>query len=137
MEIWVKILFCIQDPISNFGVLLDQVSKRAKGGLGIGPGNSLADKVDTCIQYSSTRPLHNHKKDIEIWFIVLWDLSNNYKGRNLNIVCVMCLFSLNGLGVVFLSFNNSFFFILNLLYAPEFHLFGKNTPSYIPFEIIS
>lgn len=35
----------VKDPISNFGVLLDQVSKRAKGGLGIGPGNSLADKV--------------------------------------------------------------------------------------------
>jgi very long chain acyl-CoA dehydrogenase len=35
----------VKDPISNFGVLLDQVSKRAKGGLGISPANSLAEKV--------------------------------------------------------------------------------------------
>merc|ERR1719295_464262 len=35
----------VKDPISNFGVVLGEVSKRAKGGLGIGPGNSLADKV--------------------------------------------------------------------------------------------
>merc|ERR1719435_639220 len=35
----------VKDPISNFGVVLGEVSKRAKGGLGLGPGNSLADKV--------------------------------------------------------------------------------------------
>merc|ERR1711988_789421 len=35
----------VQDPISNFGVVLGEVSKRAKGGLGLGPGNSLAHKV--------------------------------------------------------------------------------------------
>merc|ERR1719239_1031338 len=35
----------VKDPISNFGVVLGEVSKRAKGGLGFGPGNTLADKV--------------------------------------------------------------------------------------------
>merc|ERR1711923_578820 len=35
----------VKHPISNFGVVLGEVSKRGKGGLGIGPGNSLADKV--------------------------------------------------------------------------------------------
>lgn len=35
----------VKDPISNFGVVLGEVSKRAKGGLGLGSGNSLADKV--------------------------------------------------------------------------------------------
>merc|ERR1719394_2116681 len=35
----------VKDPISNFGVVLGEVSKRAKGGLGLGSGNTLADKV--------------------------------------------------------------------------------------------
>merc|ERR1719166_198227 len=35
----------VKDPISNFGVVLGEVSKRAKGGLGFGPANVLADKV--------------------------------------------------------------------------------------------
>merc|ERR1719461_1168000 len=35
----------VKDPISNFGVVLGEVSKRAKGGIGIGSGNLLADKV--------------------------------------------------------------------------------------------
>jgi len=35
----------VKNPISNFGVVLGEVSKRAKGGIGIGPGNLLADKV--------------------------------------------------------------------------------------------
>ncbi len=34
-----------QDPISNFGVVLGAVSKRAMGGLGLGSGNTLADQV--------------------------------------------------------------------------------------------
>jgi len=35
----------VKSPISNFGVVLGEVSKRAKGGIGIGSGNLLADKV--------------------------------------------------------------------------------------------
>ncbi len=35
----------VQDPISNFGVVLGAVSKRAMGGLGLGSGNTLADQV--------------------------------------------------------------------------------------------
>jgi len=35
----------VQDPISNFGVVLGEVSKRAQAGLGIGSGNMLADSV--------------------------------------------------------------------------------------------
>jgi len=35
----------VKDPISNFGVVLGEVSKRAKAGVGLGSGNSLADKV--------------------------------------------------------------------------------------------
>merc|ERR1712142_1351275 len=35
----------VADPISNFGVVLGEVSKRAKGGLGLGSGQTLADKV--------------------------------------------------------------------------------------------
>jgi hypothetical protein len=35
----------MQDPISNFGVVLGEVSKRAMGGLGLGSGSSLGDKV--------------------------------------------------------------------------------------------
>jgi len=35
----------VKDPISNFGVVIGEVSKRAKGGLGFGSGQSIADKV--------------------------------------------------------------------------------------------
>merc|ERR1719365_329016 len=35
----------VKAPISNFGVVLGEVSKRAKGGLGLGSGQTLADKV--------------------------------------------------------------------------------------------
>lgn len=35
----------VKDPISNFGVVLGEVSKRAMGGLGLGSSNSLGDKV--------------------------------------------------------------------------------------------
>merc|ERR1719290_666727 len=35
----------VMDPISNFGVVLGEVSKRGKGVLGIGSGNMLADSV--------------------------------------------------------------------------------------------
>merc|ERR1719511_650601 len=35
----------VKNPISNFGVVLGEVAKRGKGGIGIGPGNLLADKV--------------------------------------------------------------------------------------------
>merc|ERR1719266_1962796 len=35
----------VKDPISNFGVVLGEVSKRGKGALGIGAGNALADDV--------------------------------------------------------------------------------------------
>eukprot|EP00092_Neocalanus_flemingeri_P031376 GFUD01034079.1.p1 GENE.GFUD01034079.1~~GFUD01034079.1.p1 ORF type:complete len:647 (-),score=148.34 GFUD01034079.1:125-2065(-) len=35
----------ISNPISNFGVVLGEVAKRGKGAIGIGTGNTLADKV--------------------------------------------------------------------------------------------
>jgi len=35
----------ISHPISNFGVVLEEVAKRGKGVIGIGSGNSLSDKV--------------------------------------------------------------------------------------------
>merc|ERR1719273_286377 len=35
----------VQDPISNFGVVLGEVAKRGKGALGIGAGNMLSDSV--------------------------------------------------------------------------------------------
>merc|ERR550519_106110 len=35
----------IQNPVSNFGVVLGEVAKRGKGMAGLGSGNSLADKV--------------------------------------------------------------------------------------------
>ena len=38
-------ILVLQDPISNFGVVLGAVSKRAMGGLGLSSGNNLADKV--------------------------------------------------------------------------------------------
>ena len=40
----------VKNPISNFGVVLGEVSKRAKGGIGIGSGNLLADKVTNCFK---------------------------------------------------------------------------------------
>ena len=41
-------ILVLQDPISNFGVVLGAVSKRAMGGLGLSSGNNLADKVIPC-----------------------------------------------------------------------------------------
>jgi len=35
----------IKDPVSNFGLLMGEASKRAKGGLGIGGANQLTDQV--------------------------------------------------------------------------------------------
>merc|ERR1719192_415388 len=35
----------IKSPIGNFGIVMGEVSKRAKGGLGFGPANVLAEKV--------------------------------------------------------------------------------------------
>jgi len=35
----------VQNPISNFGVVLGEVSKRSKSSLGLGAGNTLADQV--------------------------------------------------------------------------------------------
>jgi len=35
----------ISHPISNFGVVLEEVAKRGKGAIGIGSGNTLGDKV--------------------------------------------------------------------------------------------
>merc|ERR1712062_183675 len=35
----------VKDPISNFGVVLGEVSKRSKSSLGLGAGNMLADQV--------------------------------------------------------------------------------------------
>merc|ERR1711894_402492 len=35
----------VQNPISNFGVVMGEVSKRSKSSLGLGAGNTLADQV--------------------------------------------------------------------------------------------
>merc|ERR1712012_531280 len=35
----------VKDPISNFGVVMGEVAKRSKSSLGLGSGNTLADKV--------------------------------------------------------------------------------------------
>merc|ERR1719266_2695921 len=35
----------VKDPISNFGVVIGEVAKRSKSSLGLGAGNTLADKV--------------------------------------------------------------------------------------------
>ena len=35
----------VKNPISNFGVVLGEVSKRSKSSLGLGAGNTLADQV--------------------------------------------------------------------------------------------
>lgn len=35
----------VKHPISNFGVVLGEVSKRSKSSLGLGAGNMLADQV--------------------------------------------------------------------------------------------
>merc|ERR550525_1675890 len=40
-----KLQRAVQDPISNFGVVLGEVSKRSKSSLGLGAGNMLADQV--------------------------------------------------------------------------------------------
>jgi len=43
----------VKDPISNFGVVLGEVTKRARAGAGLGSGNTLAEKVHPNLQQSA------------------------------------------------------------------------------------